>query len=484
MTERNQERRRIFRVWLIPVILLVTACLAGAYLLWYREPGPRSVLFILVDTVRRDHVSCYGYERKTTPNIDELASQGIQFENAIAQSSWTLPSMISLMSGKYLFSKIPKLPDETLSLAQFMKRRGYRTAAFIANSLVGEKEGFSKGFDHFEIRKQKTSQWSGADLNERLLPWMRSELEPPFFLYLHYLDPHFPYEPPVEFARFEGGHDPVHFEKRSRFADFVLEHPELRDGAEKDIDKMRRLIDGYDGEIRFMDHCIGQVLDEVAQLGLDEETVVVLTADHGECLWDRRHYPKAVEKRYPEEKDRNLTTYFFRDHGYHLFNELIRVPLIIKGPGIQQGLCVDAMVENVDLAPTLAALSGDPEGFKGDGRNLLPALTDPNVELSQKMIILSHCNEGTCAFQPSYNVKLIAPSKTGQYFGLDYLLFDLSKDPLENENRLGKEYADPANFLLKAIEEREAHDYFKDKSGDMDEDTKAKMKELGYAAGG
>jgi arylsulfatase A-like enzyme len=383
------------------------------------------------------------------------------------------------MSGRYIFSETGRLPEETPILPDLLKRRGYRTAAFIANSLVGERQGFAKGFDRFEVRQLKTDQWSAGDLNLRLLPWMKASLEPPFFLYVHYLDPHYPYAPPEELAAFPPGFDPIPKEKRQWIADYVAAHPELMAGAEEDILEMKRQIDRYDGEIRFADRCAGEILAELERLGLEDETVVVLASDHGECLWDHLHYPREVEKKFPPE-DRDLTAWFFRDHGYHLFNELIQVPLIFKGPGIRKGGVVGSTVENLDILPTLLALAGENGYAFGDGRNLLPALANPEVELPEKTVVFSHCNEATCAIQPVYRLKLLAPTKVGMFFGLDYTLFDFGNDPWERENRLGN-IPDASNHLLKVLEQRVKRCYFKDRAAEMDEDTRAKMRELGYA---
>ncbi len=437
-----------------------------------------SILFVLVDTLRKDHLGCYGYGVETTPFIDSLASKGVRFENAVAQSSWTLPSMISLMSGKHIFSEVSRFPDDMPSLAQSLKKRGLRTAAFVANSLVGEKEGFDKGFDHFEVRQHKTAQWSANDLNKRLLPWMRSSLEPPFFLYLHYLDPHFPYAPPGKTASFNKRFNPISTEKRNRIMDYAIDHPELAVRAQQDLVEMRRQIDLYDGEIMLVDQCVGGVLAELKRLGMHDDLVVVITSDHGECLWDHLHYPKAVEERY-EKEDRNLTNCFFRDHGYHLFNELIHVPLIFWGSGIRSGCAVKTMVESVDIFPTLLDLAGAGDTLHGDGRSLVNVLRDPGFTLPEMNIIFSHCNEATCAIQPLNGLKMVSPTVIGTEFGLEQALYDLADDPDELDNRMG-DHVKASETLLKAIKEKERDDCFKACVGRMDDVTREKMEELGY----
>ena len=452
-----------------------------------QPPVPPNVVLIVVDTLRADRLGVDGYPRNLTPCLDGLAREGVYFRRAVSQSSWTLPSMISLMTGRHIFTEIPALPAETPSLAGMMKARGYATSAFIANSLVGEKEGFAKGFDHFEIRKHKTPQWDAAEVNRRVLPYMETSLKGPFFLYVHYLDPHFPYEPPEECLAFEEDYDPLHPEKRQRFSEFYTERPEYFPKAEEELAYIREQLDRYDGEVRHVDRAVGEVLDALKRLGLSETTVVAVTADHGECLWDHRHHVRVVEKQVPEGQ-RGLATWFFRDHGYHLYDELIRVPFIVEGPGIRGGRIVDELVENVDLLPTLLELAGDPGSDEGggsrpptgDGRSLAPFLRGSVESPPKRDIAFSHCNEATCAIQPEYRLKLVAPNKTGQYFGMDFVLYDLSKDPWECRNVLN-EIPDASRHLLKAVEAREKNDYFKDMTGVMDEATKQKMDELGYA---
>jgi len=476
MTVRN-NRAKISLILICFCIVLVSS---GAlfYFLVLAKPSPPNVVFILIDTLRSDHLSCAGYERKTSPCIDEIASEGVFFNKAISQSSWTLPSMISLMSGKYIFTKIPKLPDDTMSLAQMMKKGGYSTAGFIANSLVGKNEGFSKGFDHFEVRQKSTAQWTGADLNNRLLPYMKKSLKPPFFLYVHYLDPHYPYSPPEDFIKFDEEFDPVRIEYRKRYSEFCLEHEEVIPTAKKDVDLIKKNITLYDGEVKYVDRCVGEVMLQLKRMGLEENTVVVITSDHGEGLWNHLHHKKVVEKHVPMEK-RNLTTYFLRDHGYHLYQELIHVPLIIKGPNIRKNETVSVMVENVDIIPTLLSLTDIDIPFNGDGRSLAQFLTNPDFTLDEKRLIFSHCDEGTCTIQPVYNSKLVVPNKTGKYFGMKTSLYDLSADPGEMKN-MASEYKDVYEALHKAIDNKEQSDYFKNKTGELDDATRIKMKELGY----
>jgi len=468
-------------------ILILVLCLAAVVMavILYNVPRakeqPPSVLFILIDTLRSDRLGCLGNQRNLTPHIDGLASEGVLFENARSQSSWTLPSMISLMTGRYIFSEIPKLPEEVPCLPQLMKQHGYATAGFVANALVGEKEGFKRGFDQFVVRREGDFPCSGKDLNYQLLPWMRQNLKSPFFLYLHYLDPHYPYEPPPEFPRVNDSLDPIDADNLARFKQWAEERAPYAQ-LQEDLNEIRQELNLYDSEVRFVDHCVGEVLAELKRLGLDDNTIVVLTSDHGECLWDHAHYPKAIEKTVPED-ERNLMTHFFRDHGYHLFDELIRVPMIIKGPGIPGNRTISTSVANVDLVPTLLELVGDNSVFKGDGKSLGPVLMHRNKSLPEDRAHFAHCNEATCIIHPTANLKLVVPNKLGQFFGLGYLLFHLQQDPMETQNRL-KDLQEIGGEMVrsldKALREKEKQDFFKNMTGELDEETKEKMRELGY----
>jgi arylsulfatase A-like enzyme len=323
---------------------------------------------------------------------------------------------------------------------------------------------------------------AGDILTEQVMKWAEKNLKPPFFLYVHYVDPHAPYVPQPQYTRFEEDYDPITPERLERFHAFLDQRPELRETAERDMEEIRRLIDLYDGEVKYVDKCMGDFFGELDRLGFLEDTIIALTSDHGEGLWDHLHYQKVVNATVPSER-RNLTTYFMNGHGFHLFEELIQVPLIIKGPGISGNRIVETTVENVDLLPTLLALTGGEAPPGRDGQNLYQILTDPNHVLAEKEFLYSYCNQVTCTIQPRSRLKLLRPNQTGSLFGLDTSLYDLSRDPGENRNFLSGEpnpLHKAADSLKASLQDRERKDPFLKFKGEYGEATRRKMKELGY----
>ena len=306
------------------------------------EPTPPpSVLLIVADTLRADHLGCYGYGRNTSPNLDALAERGVIFDDVVSQSSWTLPSMISLMTGRYVFASLPTLPPARATLAEVLRGAGYQTAAFVGNDVVGREEGFPRGFDHFVVGAELLEGLDAADdllhsdsggiLVERVLGWAADNLQSPYFLYVHFIDPHLPYITPPGYTDFDDDLDPIPPAVREQYARSVAARPTLEPGLKKELAKIRRAHRAYDGEVAYMDARIGELLAGLDELGAMGDTLVAFTADHGEVIYERLDG-------LPDEADQarsqtSLTALYRNGHGEQLFDELIRVPLIVSGPG-------------------------------------------------------------------------------------------------------------------------------------------------------
>ena len=313
-------------------------------------PPPPNVLLITVDTLRADHSSAYGYPRDTTPVLDALAKEGARFEIAYAPMSLTGPVHASLFTGLYpathlLFDNGLALAGNHTTLAELYSARGYQTAAVVSSFVLDAKFGFARGFAHYEddfeaeTATSLVPEWKGHKVpkafdrranatTDRAIQWLdeKRDSERPFFLFLHYFDPHAPYLPPGRFAL--------------RYSDGTT-HNEHQ-------------IDLYDGEIAFTDFEIGRFLAALSAAGLDRNTIVALTSDHGESLMQRDYWT----------------------HGLFVYEEEVRVPLIVRWPGhIPAGRVHREPVELVDLAPTLVeltALGVDTADF--EGRSLAQAL--------------------------------------------------------------------------------------------------------------
>ena len=343
------------------------------------EPRRPNVLFIVVDTLRADHLGAYGYHRDTSPRIDELlAGRGVVLEQAWAQAPWTLPSAVSYFTGRYPGEILSghdlrtefAIPAAVPSLAERFRRLGYRTAGFYANPTLHAGNGFARGFESFYTPPPTPASLAlhGDTVTERALPWLRSHGGEPFFLYLHYLDPHDPYTAPVVEATGRTPFDPGY----GGAVDGTWPHAlfsgdrELPD-PERDLEHLVAL---YDSEVAYVDGEIGRLLDALPEAVL-ADTLVVLTSDHGEELLDHGWWK----------------------HGITVYEEQLRVPLILRWDGrLPAGARVRRPVELVDLVPTLlaAARVGNDGGARDsasdsasdrasdgalDGVDLLPSLT-------------------------------------------------------------------------------------------------------------
>jgi arylsulfatase A-like enzyme len=390
----------------LPLLLLLALwCLVGFPIKQRRHeqrdlarlPGAAArapnVLVIVVDTLRADHLSTYGYARPTSPHLTQLAAQGALFEDAIAPSSWTLPVHASLLTGLYPDKHHVENDGSLLgwhypTLGEEFMARGYRTAAFSANTLLFcRRRGFGRGFIHFEdefqsfgssfaqtfygdlikhllfgleLKADLFGRRSAEDINRHALRWIDSDRRP-FFVFLNYLDVHDPYRPPEPYLhRYTAIKDPA--SRASEHWDwFAHLTPRQRQGA----------MDAYDGAINYVDDHIYRLLEQLRQRGLDRNTVVVITSDHGESFGEH-----------------GLMT-----HGSSLYRELIHVPLILWGPGrIPAGTEIDTPVSLTALPATLLEEAGEAQHPDFPGLSLAhlwnhtgakPALDDPVSELAQ-----------------------------------------------------------------------------------------------------
>ncbi|HKH46087.1 MAG TPA: sulfatase-like hydrolase/transferase [Thermoanaerobaculia bacterium] len=323
------------------------------------EEHPPNVLFILVDTLRHDHLTPYGYTRHdTSPEIKRwLADPGVVVENAYSQAPWTLPSVISFMTGRYPGELVGSdlaafgIPQDVKPLAERMTGLGYHTGGFVANPTLHAGAGFGRGFRTY-FAPPADIEWLGRhadDVNRHALPWLRAFQRRPFFLYVHYIDPHDPYENPdmIDGRAFfmPGYRGPVAGGWIHGIYTGGLEVPD----PARDIPYIEAL---YDGEIRYVDRHIGALLAALDPEVL-QNTLIVLTSDHGEELHDHGGWK----------------------HGQTLYEEQIHVPLIFRWDGrIKAGTRLSGTAQLLDLVPTLTAGAGGEADASWDGINLLPAL--------------------------------------------------------------------------------------------------------------
>jgi arylsulfatase A-like enzyme/tetratricopeptide (TPR) repeat protein len=304
-TTSSATRQYSWLLGLIPVLVL------GLFLL-HKTGGAeiRGVVLISIDTCRADHLSCYGFPKKTTPHIDRIAEEGVLFENVVTPAPITLPAHVSLLTGL-----IPPchgihdnlnycLPEEILTLTEMLKANGFRTGAVVSAFVLDARFGLHQGFDNFQddfVNGYNTvsgSQRRGDETTEFAIQWLKQHKNGKFFLFLHYYDPHFPYDPPGPYA--------------AQYAN-----------------------DPYSGEIAFTDHCIGRVVETLKELQMYDSTLLIIAGDHGEMLGEHGE----------------------KEHLFFIYEAALKVPLLVKMPGgSREPARVKETVGLIDVVPTVCSL--------------------------------------------------------------------------------------------------------------------------------
>jgi arylsulfatase A-like enzyme len=316
-----------------------------------RKPSRPSVLLIVMDTARADHLSCYGYGKPTTPNVDRIASQGVLFEQAISSASWTLPSHATLFTGLYprdhkATGLWAKLAPESTTLAEELAAAGYDTAGFCCNAWLTAATGITQGFrTYLDVWRDRRSWPQGddgtAEAIELLLNWVDSPAtQRPFFAFVNFMEPHFSYDPPPGFERafVPRGTDPAQLAelrewKNPREVGYLLRVP----GYEVTPGQFRILSGLYDGEIAYLDSKLGELFRGLEKRGILKDTLLIVTSDHGEHLGDHA----------------------LMEHKFSVYDALIRVPLIVRYPGVvPQGVRVRGQVQTNDLFATVLRICG------------------------------------------------------------------------------------------------------------------------------
>ncbi len=388
----------LLRIAILGISVLVV-CASVACRKPPEPPPPKpNVLLITIETLRADHIGHHGYRRVTTPNLDRLAREGASFENAVAQAPFTLPSIASILTGRTppghgVRNHPAVLSDAIETLAERFQKAGYRTAAMTRHTWLRNKSGLDQGFDEYHNNKFSAGL-DARSLSLAASDWI-AERDParPFFLWLHFLDPHLPYTPSYPYSvlyhdEFREEQQPKHLRAMTEAAvdredyvptpyadlaggpyyDLVLRHyPKNR--ILLDLAFWRRsrgsvffnqdlysryevsqIVDLYDGAILYTDDNLGRILGKLAELGLAGSTIVAVAGDHGEAFG---------------EHGLSFT------HDFTLYDEVLRVPLVMRGPGVSAGISIGQQVRLMDIAPTLLDLAGV-ESFPGgtEARNL------------------------------------------------------------------------------------------------------------------
>ncbi len=398
-----------------------------------------NVLLIVLDTARADRFSFSGYHRKTSPHIDALASDSVVFKRAYAPDFWTLPSHASLFTGLYpsqagATSETNYLPAFNTTLATVLKKAGYDTSAFTCNAWVCKERGFAQGFDQFcemwrpeeyqQVPKGAGRMESAA--TEAAIGWLgrRRTASNPFFLFINFNSPHMPYNPPESFrANFiKSEYQPDEINRLSKINGMWAHLAgELKLG-ERDL---RIMSDLYDGEIAFADHCTGKVIDQLKSLGILDNTLVVVTSDHGE----------------------NIGEHGLIDHLLSMYETTLHVPLVLRYPKrFKAGTSFDDLVSLVDVFPTVLDLCN----IRSKSERLKPAgISFADVEQQGRIFIVAENERPLNGIKlmnsqfPAFNTGTIdhpmRAIRTNKHkliwkVGLSKELYDLQADPAELNN--------------------------------------------------
>lgn len=373
-------------------------------------PGRPPVILISLDTVRADRTGLYGYERPTTPALDAFAADAVTFGAAIAASPWTLPSHASILTSLHPHnhgSVMPtrRLRESAVSLAEVLLDRGYETAAFTGSGYVSTKFGLAQGFETFvEMRHRET----GA-IVERALEWLDARSDRPFFLFLHTYEPHSPYRDGRFADAAEAGSVGETFDRKDLEA--------LREGTWDPSPEERRYVsDLYDGDIRSTDEALGVFLHALRDRGLLDRSLVVVASDHGEEMFERNVRRSA-------------------GHGHSLYEELIRVPLVVRHPpAFAGGRRVAAPAALVDVPRTIAGALGIPWPDRSDGLDLR-VLLSPGPAPGREVVLSEALRSGAQKRSlRGERFKFIVPLDPA---GGEVELFDLAEDPREATNLAG-----------------------------------------------
>lgn len=420
-----------------------------------------NVLVICIDSLRADHLGCYGYTRDTSPCIDTVAKDGIRFTSAISQAPWTKPSVASLFTSLYMsvhnvwygykdtkdYAVSCRLSGDIVTLAEILKIHGYETAAFGQKLHLRKEFGFKQGFDLLKMGLGKS-----ANINTSVTTWLQKRQPDKFFVYLHYDDAHFPYNPSDKFKIYDVSQSKANVTgenfKSIRTGEMKL--------SQEDID---HIIASYDGEIKSVDEKIGLLLKQLDGMGYGDNTLIIILADHGDEFME--HGGVA--------------------HGHTLYEELIRIPLIMKGPVLPKNVHIRGLAQSIDIAPTILDILDLQPGREMEGKSLVPLIFKGkkvhNAVYSERK---SYQGEFSRAVRTE-KWKLIKDYKTKQS-----LLFDLENDPGESRNvneQYPKILADLERQLSGWLDRENAKAKKTGFKGTVriDETTKERLKSLGYA---
>lgn len=446
--------------------------------LYAPQQNTKNVILISLDTLRPDHLGCYGYSRDTSPNIDSLAKDSALFWNTFATSPWTLPSHVSLLTSlncinHQVYQGNQTMDPSILTLADILRTRGYFNGAITGGGFVSGFYGFSKGFDSYHVRGQIQANNSAETAGRAVLDWIDRHKDRNFFLFLHTYQIHNPYSSPAPYNK-------LFLEKSSTLTEidmspFRLNHENRYKPVTDDL--RQNFIDLYDGEIRYTDESlIKPLLSKLKELNLYKNTMIILTSDHGEEFYEHKSW----------------------HHTHSVYNETIKVPLIIKFfNSNNMGKKIPKFARLIDIMPTiLEALDINSSKYQMDGKSLFELLSDEKKEMEERIFIAELAPNVMQRHVPkkvTINLgkhKLIINNEFKSedlayfLFSLPKIepmeVFDLEKDPDELYNK-SQEYPQLTRELLDFLKNRNKMTREVSAEEDkMSEELREQLRALGY----
>ena len=410
------------------------------------DDGALNVVLITLDTTRADALGSYGQRRPITPNLDRLAAEGTQFLQCVSSAPSTLPSHSTIFTGMHPFVHGVRsnagyvLADDNITLAEVLSAHGYKTSAEVASQVIGQHTQLGQGFDRyhdlqFEDIQRKTihvrdgegkkqvevEEREADDITRFGLQFIKENRSDKFFLWLHYFDAHQPYSPP------------------GRFYETSSESP-------------------YHGEVQYIDEQIGRIMKQIVGLGLEERTLVVVTADHGEAM----------------DEHNELT------HVYFVYDSTIRVPLLLWGATVPGGLKVESLVRTVDITPTILDMLKLPPLEAVQGTSLLPLMNGESLDL--ELVGYGESIEPYIVFGASV-LRFVRKGKWKYIHKVNPELFDLTSDPgeLKNLSTVHPDVVERLRAELSALIE-EAPQQAAGARTAINPETAAQLEALGYMA--
>lgn len=369
-----------------------------------------NVIIVLMDAAGAKHFTTYGYQRETTPNIAKIFGEGVQFDKAYCQAVYTLASTTSMMTGldpfrHQLYDRQNKLPDHIETLSERFAKRGYTTATFVANGNVSPDFGNTQGFQVIrEVHNEPGYTGWGSDITNKFTEWLQTlDRDKNFFVYLHYREPHGPFNPPENFKHQFTDPNYNRFREASDEMRRKLQTGEVTP-IQADYDFVTA---AYDENLRYGDYEVGRLMQKLKDMKLYDDTIVIITADHGEAFWEHG----------------------FQGHNSQLYEESVHIPLIIKFTSKSDfhGKHIKTPVRTIDLYPSLVDLLRLPnKGMDVDGTSFLPYMIS---EKSEQVPIFCQALAQQAYCYTEGNFKYIFQRLTGQEE-----LYDLKNDPQEKNN--------------------------------------------------